>query len=334
MSAFGWWPHAWSHPPGTICPVPSRPFLPARVAQVPSGASATTRPRLTDGERRLLEEIEAVLTEARAYDLAQALAGHKANDRYKVLVARYGIHSRYAGTICVDNNALVKTRRENLVQERQSLSRAVGTLTRRLAAHPKASCPCRAPSRRNKKPKTDGCDDCQAGYANADEAAMKRRRLDILTARLAEVDRRLKERDYPVVLGGRRLANTRHHLGEPGAPLDLAAWRQQWEASRAYLACCGNKGTPGGNPCLSVGLAQAGGWCLTVSVPRPVQRKLGAPDHVTLSAPLSLGHCPEVTSRVAGRLATKVAIELHDKGLAKTNKGPGKTRKAVLRSDP
>ena len=72
--------------------MPSRPFLPARIARVPSGA------------------------EARAYDLVPALADKKANDRYKVLMARFGIHSRYAGTICVDNNALVKTRRENLVQ--------------------------------------------------------------------------------------------------------------------------------------------------------------------------------------------------------------------------
>jgi IS605 OrfB family transposase len=34
-----------------MCPVPSRPFLPTRVAQVPSGASATTRLRLTEVAR-------------------------------------------------------------------------------------------------------------------------------------------------------------------------------------------------------------------------------------------------------------------------------------------
>jgi IS605 OrfB family transposase len=38
-------PDVWSHPPGTICPVPFRLFLPAGVAQVSSGASATTRLR-------------------------------------------------------------------------------------------------------------------------------------------------------------------------------------------------------------------------------------------------------------------------------------------------
>jgi hypothetical protein len=91
--------------------------------------------------------------------------------------------------LCGQQRPLVKTRRENLVQERQSLTRAVATLTRRLTAHPKASCPCRAPSRPNKEPKPDGCDDCQAGYASAHEAAMKRRRLDILATGMVRAAR-------------------------------------------------------------------------------------------------------------------------------------------------
>jgi IS605 OrfB family transposase len=59
-----------------------------------------------------------------------------------------------------------------------------------------------------------------------------------------------------------------------------------------------------------------------------VQAKLGVADHVTLSSPLPLGHCPEVTARMAGRLATKVAIELHDKAPIEDKT---KARKIILR---
>ena len=59
--------------------------------------------------------VGAHLTRARNTDLAAARRGEKANDRYKILVERFGIQSRYAGTICVDNDAATKAAKEHLL---------------------------------------------------------------------------------------------------------------------------------------------------------------------------------------------------------------------------
>ena len=94
---------------GTVLGVPkTRPQILTRVVAPSTGVSVRTRLRLDPDERALLAAIGAHLTRARNTDLAAARRGEKANDRYKVLVAAFGIHSRYAGTICVDNDAATK----------------------------------------------------------------------------------------------------------------------------------------------------------------------------------------------------------------------------------
>jgi hypothetical protein len=111
-----------------------RPQLPTRVVAAGAGVSVRTRLRLDIDERLLLEKIGAHLTRARNTDLAAARGGAKANDRSKVLGEQFGIHSRYAGTICVDNDAATKAAREHLWRHRAGLRRAIVTLERRTAA--------------------------------------------------------------------------------------------------------------------------------------------------------------------------------------------------------
>lgn len=224
-----------------------RPRVPTRVVAPSAGVSVRTRLRLDPDERELLAAIDEHLTRARNTDLAAARRGEKANDRYKVLVAQFGIHSRYAGTICVDNDAAVKAAKEHLWRHRAGLRRAVATLERRTAATPRSVCGCR--ERR-------GCATCRDGYASPNERFQKQRRLAARRAELARVEARLAAKDYPVVYGGRKLAFTRHHLEKAG--LNVDQWRTAWSEARSWFGCAGNKGQPGGNPCLTLARADGG----------------------------------------------------------------------------
>ena len=101
--------------PGTVWSMPkSRPQQPTRVVAQGAGVSVQTRLRLDRDEHELLAAIGAHLTRARNADLAAARRGEQANDRRKTLVAEFGIHSRYAGTICLDNDAATKAAKEHL----------------------------------------------------------------------------------------------------------------------------------------------------------------------------------------------------------------------------
>jgi hypothetical protein len=140
-----------------------------------------SRLRLTGWERELLTAIGAQLSRARAADLAAAQRREPANDRVKQLVARFGIQSRYGGSICVDNDAAVRAAKEQLWQHQRQLQAAIGRLEARTALPSKATaCGCR--KRR--------CGRCGGGYATENERVMKRRRLDALSAELADVQRR------------------------------------------------------------------------------------------------------------------------------------------------
>ena len=80
---------------GTVRDVPKpRLLLPTRVGAASAGVSVRTRLRLDPGGRELPEAIGTHLTRARNTDLAAARRGEKASDRYKVLVEKFGIHSR------------------------------------------------------------------------------------------------------------------------------------------------------------------------------------------------------------------------------------------------
>jgi hypothetical protein len=200
-----------------------------------------SRLRLTGWERELLVAVGAHLSRARAADLAAAQRRERANDRQKALSARFGIHSRYAGSICVDNDATVRAAREQLWSHQQRLQAAIGRLERRTAL-PSRAAACGCGKRR--------CPRCGGGYATENERVMKRRRLAVLRAELADVRRRRAQGRYSVCLGGRRLAGTRHHLDQAG--LTEQQWQQAWRARRAWFGCVGNAGVVGGNPCLSL----------------------------------------------------------------------------------
>jgi hypothetical protein len=82
-------------------------------------------------------------------------------------------------------------------------------------------------------------------YRSAAEWFAKSRRLAVLEARRAGVQADWEAGSVHVVRGGKRLANTRHHLAE--AQLTEAQWRARWEAARWFLRADGESGKIYGN---------------------------------------------------------------------------------------
>lgn len=113
-----------------------------------------------------------------------------------------------------------------LFDERTSLRRAIAKIGQRLAV------PC---GRR-----VDGV----RGYPSQAERVRKQRRPQVLTARPAEVERRIGAGHPAIVVGGRRLAKARHNL--PDAELTEAQWRERWDAQRMFLTADGESGAPYG----------------------------------------------------------------------------------------
>jgi IS605 OrfB family transposase len=280
----------------------SRSRLPTRVVAPPVAVSVGSRLQLTDWEQQLLVAVGAHLSRARAADLAAAQRREPANDRQRRLSAGFGIRSRYAGSICVDNDAAVRAAKEQLWSHQVGLQAAVRHLEARTALPSRAAgCGCR--KRR--------CDRCGNGYATENERVMKRRRLDVLRGELVRVQRRRAEGRYSVCLGGRRLAITRQHLEQAG--LTEQDWRQRWQRQRAWFGCVGNTGKPGGNPCLSLRQddpARPGQWFLTVSVPAPLRARFGCGSQVRLTHPVPLHHRrEELEERLHARRAVRLDID-------------------------
>jgi hypothetical protein len=83
------------------------------------------------------------------------------------------------------------------------------------------------------------------GYPTKAERWAKQRRLQTLTARLAQVDARLATARVSVARGGRQLLRLRQHLA--AAWLTEQQWRQQWTAERLFLTADGKADKAWGN---------------------------------------------------------------------------------------
>ncbi|HEX6519918.1 MAG TPA: transposase [Streptosporangiaceae bacterium] len=103
------------------------------------------------------------------------------------------------------------------------------------------------------------------GYATRAERHGKQRRLQVLKARLAGVERRIAAGRVSVCRGGRRLAKARHNLQAAG--LTGAQWRRRWEAERLFLTADGEAGKAWGNETLRWHPEE--GW-LEIRLPGPL----------------------------------------------------------------
>ena len=124
------------------------------------------------------------------------------------------------------------------------------------------------------------------GYATRRERWAKQQRLQHLQARLARVERRLRQGRVSVCRSGRRLARARHRLED--ANLTEGQWRQRWTAERLFLTADGEADKPLGNETIRVHPEE--GW-LELKLPGPLAHLANRPHgRYRLSYPIRFTH--------------------------------------------
>ncbi|WP_239516256.1 MULTISPECIES: hypothetical protein [unclassified Streptomyces] len=162
--------------------------------------------------------------------------------------------SRWAGAITRTSEDQYQLSVRCLFNERTSLRRSISEIAKRLDV------PCGQ--------RVHGV----RGYPYRAERAQKQARLQVLIARLAEVERRIEAGHPTVVMGGRQLAKVRHNLAAAG--LAEAEWRERWDAQRMFLTADGESGAPYGNYTITV---DPGDGTLTIVLPEPLRHLANAP---------------------------------------------------------
>jgi hypothetical protein len=262
---------------------------------------------LTPFERDVLVHAGLFLGRLKAGDLADAAVGVPGNVRAKRLGPVSGMPQRVMASACNDNDGWVRAARTNQQRHLESLDTRIGVLEARTALLSKeAACGCR---RRR-------CEPCGAGYADEHERLMKRRRLDVLRAERDRVARDIAAGRLHLVVGGRRLANTRHHL--PDAGMSVEAWATTRERAVFWFGCQGNTGRVGGNPVFRLAAddpARPGAVFLTVRLPDATARRFGIPPLLRLVHPFPVVHRrSELLDRVTAREAVTYDLTMDTDG--------------------
>jgi IS605 OrfB family transposase len=142
--------------------------------------------------------------------------------------------SRWAGSVTRASHDQWALARRGLAAHIRDLDAGIATIRQRLSLPVGQKGTRRAPG----------------GYRSRREWFHKARRLAALQDRLARARADWVAGRVRVVRGGKKLANTRHHLDE--ARLTEQQWRARWEAARMFLSVDGEAGKAWGNETIRV----------------------------------------------------------------------------------
>jgi IS605 OrfB family transposase len=227
----------------------------------PAGVAIRDRLRVSEADAAVLAEVGVFLGSLAAGDLAERSRQGLAHDGAGWAVRKRELtgHSsaRWAGSITKATHDQWALARRGQAAHLDWLRAQIASVEARLARPPGA-----------KASKREGL---VRGYASRREWHAKSRRLHALKARLAGVEADWAAGRVHVVRGGKRLANTRHHLAAAG--LSEQAWRERWQAERMFLAADGESGKRFGNETLRV--TDTGQ--VSVKLPAPLAHLANAP---------------------------------------------------------
>ncbi|KAK1178639.1 hypothetical protein B7755_011140 [Streptomyces sp. NBS 14/10] len=250
-----------------------RAIAPPFTVAAPSGARIRDRLRVDGADEKVLTLVGQHLGRHQRADLTErvtiGLVPVKDNRRAERKKKLTGVSSsRWAGAMTRASEDQYQLSMRCLYDERAGLRRAIGKITRRLAV------PCGQQKGRVR------------GYRDRGERFQKQRRLQALRARLAVVEQHIAEERPSVVVGGRRLAKTRHHLAD--AYLTAGEWRERWEAARLFLTADGESGAPHENYTITVDPADGS---VTIVLPEPLRHLANAPpDRYRLACTVTFHH--------------------------------------------
>src|SRR3954469_4236996 len=196
----------------------------------PAGVAIRDRLRVSAADAAVLTEVGVYLGTLAAGDLAERSRqglGHDAASwavRKRSLTGRSS--ARWAGSITKASHDQWALARRGQAAHMAWLRRQIASIEARLA--------------RPLGAKADKREGLVRGYGSRGEWHAKSRRLQTLKARLAVVEADWAAGRVRVVRGGKRLANTRHHLAAAG--LDEQAWRGGWGGGGVVLPRDGGAG--------------------------------------------------------------------------------------------
>ncbi|WP_330332463.1 transposase [Streptomyces sp. NBC_00536] len=216
-----------------------RAIAPSFVALGPSGVAIRGRLKgLSVEDERVLRLVGAHQGALASRDLKQRCGDGPDHSADTWAVRKRGLtaesSSRIAGAITRASHDQWALARRCQAAHIQNLAAGIKTLRHRLAL------PIGAKG--NKR--------AAGGYRSKSEWFNKSRRLTALEARHEAALADWRAGRVRVVRGGKRLANTRHHL--PEAQLTEEQWRARWEAERWFLAADGESGKRFGNETIRV----------------------------------------------------------------------------------
>ncbi|MEV3909104.1 transposase [Streptomyces canus] len=241
----------------------------------PAGVAVRDRLRVSDADAAVLTEVGVFLGSLAAGDLAERSRqglGHDAASwavRKRSLTGRSS--ARWAGSITKASHDQWALARRGQAAHMAWLRRQITSIEARLA--------------RPLGAKEDKRAGLVRGYGSRAEWHAKSRRLHALKDRLAVVEADWAAGRVHVVRGGKRLANTRHHLAAAG--LDEQAWRERWQGERMFLAADGETGKRFGNE--TVRVTDTGQ--VSLKLPAPLAHLANAPHgRYVLDAPVEFRH--------------------------------------------
>lgn len=196
------------------------------VVAPPTGARVRTRLKVGVEDAAVLMALGRHLGSLAGTDLAQRCREGKLDAKERAESRRerkrsltQESSSRWAGAITRSSEDVWQLGWRNMLAQRRSLQVRVRVIRRRL-----------------EMPVGEGRGRVR-GYSTRSEHFEKRRRLQLLEARLVDVERRLEQGRASVCRGGGGLAKARHHLDAAG--LTKAQWRERWDAERLFITADG-----------------------------------------------------------------------------------------------
>lgn len=231
------------------------------VVAPPTGVRVRTRLRVSDADRGVLTGIGTHLGSLAGRDLAQRCRdgrlgpkGRAASRATRKRALTGASSSRWAGAITRTSEDAWQLGHRNLMSDQRSLRARIARISRRLDVP--------VGDRRGRV----------RGYATGDERHHKQIRLQVLAARLAEVEARLDDGRVSLCRGGKSLARSRHHLAEAG--MGEAEWHERWQAERLFICADGEKDKAWGNE--TIRFHPVEGW-VEIKLPAPLAHLANRP---------------------------------------------------------
>ena len=227
-----------------------RVIKPAKLVPGPSGIAIKTRLHLSTQDELVLRAVMTHLGSLAGSDLKAGLAEDLSwTQRKQSLTAQSS--SRYAGTITRETQNQIRFSRMAQIQDRDNLRAGIKTIKQRLVISASTS---------EKVGKIS-----VAGYHDGAERFRKQQRLQILEARLKQVQAEIGQNKLQIVRGGKRLLKNRQNLEAAG--LTLSQWQGLWWSARNKLSANGSRDELGGN--LTIRVSQEG--ICSILLPKPFQ---------------------------------------------------------------